>query len=124
MISIFKLKLFHKWARKEGLKNKALKVTIEEMEKGLLGNELGGFVYKKRVSIHGRGKSSGARTLIAFKSDDKAFFIYGFAKNQRDNINDNELKALKRLASELFKYKYNENEIDQAIKAKEIIEVI
>jgi len=119
---IFKLKLFHKWTRKEGLTNKSLKVTIEEMEKGLLGNELGGFVYKKRVSIHGRGKRSGVRTLIAFKIDDKAFFMYGFAKNHRDNINDNELKALKRLANELFKY--NDNEIDQAIKAKEIIEVI
>jgi len=122
MIRIFKLKLFHKWAKKEGFTDKALKVTIEEMEKGLLGNELGGFVYKKRVSIHGRGKSSGARTLIAFKRDDKAFFMYGFAKNQRDNINDNELKALKRLANEFFKY--DDNEIDQAIKAKEIIEVI
>jgi len=122
MLRIFKLKLFHKWARKERLTDKSLKVTIEEMEKGLLGNELGGFVYKKRVSIHGRGKSGGARTLIAFKRDDKAFFMYGFAKNQRDNVNDNELKALKHLANEFFKY--NDNEIDQAIKAKEIIEVI
>jgi len=88
----------------------------------LSGNELGGFVYKKRVSIHGRGKRSGARTLIAFKREDKAFFMYGFAKNQRDDIGDNELKALKRLAKEFFSY--SENEIDQAIKTKEIIEVI
>jgi len=67
-------------------------------------------------------QSGGARTLIAFKRDDKAFFMYGFAKNQKENINDKELKALKRLANEFFKY--NDNEIDQAIKAKEIIEVI
>ncbi|KPA09691.1 protein containing DUF1044 [Candidatus Magnetomorum sp. HK-1] len=119
---IFKLKLFHKWARKEGLTNKALKDTIQEMEKGLLGNELGGFVYKKRVAIQGRGKRSGVRTLIAFKYDEKVFFMYGFAKNQRDNINVVELEALKRLAKELFRY--NDNEIDKAIKAKEIIEVV
>jgi len=119
---IFKLKFFHKWARKEGLTNKSLKETIQEMDKGLIGNELGGFVYKKRVAIQGRGKRSGVRTLIAFKHNNKAFFMYGFAKNQLDNIEPQELKALKRLAKELFSY--NDNGINKAIKAKEIIEVI
>jgi len=33
MIRIFKLKLFNKWAKKEGLTNKSLKIAIEEMEK-------------------------------------------------------------------------------------------
>lgn len=53
---------------------------------------------KKRVAVGGRGKSGGVRTLLAYKVDDKAFFVYGFAKNARANISANELKALKRLA--------------------------
>ncbi|MFZ2485630.1 MAG: type II toxin-antitoxin system RelE/ParE family toxin [Candidatus Rickettsiella isopodorum] len=47
---------------------------------------MGGSVYKKRISIGNRGKSSGSRTLVAFKLNNKAFFIYEFAKNKRSNI--------------------------------------
>jgi len=46
--------------------------------------------------------------------------MYGFAKSQLDNIEPQELKALKRLAKELFSY--NDNGINKAIKVKEIIE--
>ncbi len=48
--------------------------------------------------------------------------MYGFAKKQRDNIEDNELKALKRLAKELLGY--NNKALEQAIEAGEIIEVL
>jgi hypothetical protein len=66
---------------------------------GLIDADLGGNVIKKRVALPGRGKSGGARTLLAYKQGNTAFFIYGFTKNERDNINDQELKALKRLAA-------------------------
>jgi hypothetical protein len=35
---------------------------------------------------------------------DKAFFLYGYAKNQRDNIDDTELQALKKMAAHLLAY--------------------
>lgn len=53
---------------------------------------------KKRIPLGNKGKSGGARTILAFKINDKAFFIYGFAKNKKDNVDEKELKALKRLA--------------------------
>ncbi len=56
-------------------------LAVDEMNDGLWDANLGGQVYKKRVALAGRGKSGGARTLVAFKSHDKAFFMYGFAKN-------------------------------------------
>jgi hypothetical protein len=121
-VRTFKLKLFHKWANKERLTDKSLQQAIIEMENGLIDADLGSHVYKKRVGIHGRGKRGGVRTLIAFKVDEKAFFMYGFAKKQRDNIEDNELKALKRLAKELLGY--NNKALEQAIEAGEIIEVL
>jgi len=76
---IFKNKVFSKWAAKERVSDKALKAAIQEIGNGLVDANLGGNVYKKRVAIGGKGKSGGVRTILAFKVDDKAFFIYGFA---------------------------------------------
>ena len=74
------------------------------MTRGLVDAKLGGNLYKKRVAAPGRGKRGSYRTLAAFKSGNKAFFVYGFAKNERSNINDREERALKALANELLEY--------------------
>jgi hypothetical protein len=120
-MSIFKTMDFAEWARDEGLTDEALHTAVQEMEQGLINANLGGNVYKKRVAIRGRGKSGGLRTIVAFKKEDKAFFIYGFAKNKRDNIKDTELKALKLLAKELFGY--TDQALEKAIEAGQLIEV-
>ena len=98
----YKTKVFARWARKQGLDDDALLDAVEEMEDGKIDADLGGKVYKKRVALPGGGKSGGVRTLIAFKDGEKAFFMYGFAKNERANIGDAELKALKVMAKTLF----------------------
>jgi hypothetical protein len=90
------------------------------MKHGLVDAELGGHVVKKRVALPGQGKR-GARTLLAFNRGDKAFFIYGFAKNERANIGVKELKALKLLAREVLSY--TNPILEKAIKAGELIEV-
>ncbi|TCS37740.1 RelE toxin of RelEB toxin-antitoxin system [Paucimonas lemoignei] len=51
----------------------------------------------------------------------KAFFLYGFAKNQRDNIDDKELRALKLLAAQLLGY--DQKALEKAVKVRELIEV-
>ncbi len=118
---IFKNKAFNKWAGKEGLNDEVLRNAVTEMEQGLVDADLGGHVFKKRVAIAGRGKSGGARTLLAYKVGDKAFFIYGFAKNVRANIKDDELKGLKAYANVLFGY--NDKALKKAIDAGLLIEV-
>lgn len=95
--------------------------AVGEIEQGLIEAHLGGNVVKKRVGIGGRGKSGGVRTILAFKIKHSAFFLYGFAKNQRDNISEKELQALKIMASHLLKY--DDKAIVQAIRAQELIEV-
>ena len=101
-IWLFKTKRFQKWAANENLSDEVLKKAINEIENGLVDAELGGNVYKKRIGILGRGKRSGVRTLLAFKIEDRAFFIYGFSKNERANINADELKALKIYAQDYW----------------------
>jgi len=119
---IYKTKLFNRWAEKEGLADVALGTAVEELARGLIDADLGGHVYKKRIGLAGRGKRGGARTLIAFKVEDKAFFMYGFAKNARANVSDKELKALRLLAEQLLSY--STKALDKAIQAGELIEVI
>lgn len=118
---IFKNKAFSKWATKEGLDDDALRAAVDEMERGLIDADLGGHVVKKRVAIGGRGKSGGARTLLAYKVGNKAFFVYGFAKNARANISADELKALKHLAKELLSY--SDKALTEAIEHGALIEV-
>ncbi|MEQ3694151.1 MAG: type II toxin-antitoxin system RelE/ParE family toxin [Thalassolituus sp.] len=119
---VFKTRHFCKWADKEGLNNRMLLLAIQEIESGLIDADLGGNVYKKRVATNNRGKSSGSRTLLAYKSDNTAFFVYGFTKNTRANVTQTELKALKALAKELLSY--SNKELVNAITYGEIIEVI
>ena len=95
--------------------------AVAEMNDGLWDANLGGQLYKKRVALAGRGKSGGARTLVAFKSDDKAFFMYGFAKNQRSNITAKEKQALKRMAGELLGY--SDKQLRQALGHGTFIEI-
>ena len=117
----FKVKAFAKWASGEGLSDGALASAVVEMEHGLIDARLGGQVIKKRVALPGRGKRGSARTLVAFKQGDKVFFIYGFAKNERANVSDKELRALKMLAKELLNYAAPV--LAKAMKAGELIEI-
>lgn len=41
--------------------------------------------------------------LIAYQKNKRAVFLYGFAKNERENINDDELVALKEIAAAWLK---------------------
>jgi hypothetical protein len=86
-----------------------------------LADALGGYVYKKRVALPGRGKRGGARTLIAFKRGAAAFFIYGYPKNERANIRDDELRALRLLAGQLLGY--SAQELARAVESGELSEV-
>jgi len=121
-MQVFKNKAFAKWAKKEGLKDGALLEAVDEMASGLVEANLGGHVFKKRVAVGGRGKSGGVRTLLAYRFGDKAFFVYGFAKNARTNINHKELKALKLYADTLLNY--GKTELKRAVKSGELIEVV
>jgi hypothetical protein len=79
---------------------------------------LGGHVFKKRVGIDGRGKRSGLRTLLAFRVGERAFFVFGFAKNERTDVSDKGLVALKPLGSQLLGY--DARTLSQALRAREL----
>lgn len=102
MHRVFKTRSFVSQMKKSGVSDTALAKAVSEMRRGLVDADLGGGVVKKRVAISGRGKSGGARTLVATNRGNRWFFIYGFLKNERANVNDEELEALKMYAPELL----------------------
>ena len=91
------------------------------MEQGLIEADLGGHVYKKRVALPGRGKSGSLRTIIAYRLEDRAFYVYGFAKNKRANIRDDELKVLKVVAENLLSH--SDQQLNDLLAVEELVEV-
>ncbi|AFZ32553.1 hypothetical protein Glo7428_4104 [Gloeocapsa sp. PCC 7428] len=100
---VFKNSWFQRFAKKEGITDEVLLEAVTRAEQGLIDADLGGGVIKQRIAKQGKGKSSGYRSIIIFKKGDKAFFVFGFPKNQRQNISEEELAAFKKLAKEVFK---------------------
>ncbi|HAU1234407.1 TPA: type II toxin-antitoxin system RelE/ParE family toxin [Legionella pneumophila] len=120
-MEIYKITAFSEWADEYNVSDELLFETIIEMNNGLFDANLGGNVYKKRIPLDNKGKRGGARTIIAFKYNDKAFFIYSFAKNKQANISDKELKALKKLAKVYFSL--TDKEIIEALRLGNLIKV-
>ncbi len=120
MIS-FKTKAFARWAKKEGLDDAALCKALHEMERGLYEADLGGGVLKKRIARSGEGKRGGFRTLIATNKENRWFFMFGWPKNERSNIDAREETAIKKMASHLLTLK--PTELAAAKQEGELIEV-
>jgi hypothetical protein len=89
---------FARWMRRNKVVDDDLFAATEEMVAGLIDADLGGHIVKKRVALQGRGKSSGARTIVATRFGRKWIYLFGFEKNERSNIDSSELKALQELA--------------------------
>jgi hypothetical protein len=99
---IFKTRHFSRWSRKTSLSDEMLHRAVTEMAQGLIDADLGGGLFKKRIALPGRGKSGSVRTLLASNCGDRWIFIVGFEKNERANISDKELDALKMVAKDLL----------------------
>lgn len=101
---VFKNKSFARFARKARITDAILCAAIADASRGLIDADLGGGVLKQRIARQGGGKSGGFRTIILFRVGGRAFFVHGFAKNEQDNIRDDELAAFKLLATEMLAY--------------------
>ena len=95
--------------------------AVEEMAAGLYEADLGGGLFKKRIARPGQGKSGGWRTLVATNKNSRWVFVFGFAKNERANIGDDEEEALKKLAAHLLSL--TSVAIGKAKAAGELLEV-
>jgi hypothetical protein len=100
---VFKTKTFDRWLRKTELSDPHLCNAVAEMSAGQIDADLGGQVFKKRVAAPGRGKSGSARVVVATNLASRWFFVYGFEKKYRANIDARELAAFQQLAAVLLR---------------------
>jgi hypothetical protein len=104
LLRVFKTKAFSRFARKADLSDGLLSQAVADAERGLVAADLGGGVIKQRIARPGQGKSGGFRTIVLFRAGERAFFVRGFAKNELDNIDEDELRAFKALAAKMLAY--------------------
>ena len=95
---LFKTKGFTRFARRERISDESLREAVRRAERGFLDAQLGGGVIKQRVARPGQGRSGGYRVLLAYRAGTLSVFLYGFAKSERDNVDDDELATLRDIA--------------------------
>ena len=76
---------------------------------------------KQRIARRNEGKSGGYRSIILYRTETLAFFVYGYAKNERDNITADDLKAFKKLAKTVLSF--GTHQLEAAVTAGVFIEV-
>ncbi len=96
-------------------------VAVANAEEGLIDADLGSGVIKQRIARENEGKSGGFRSIVLFRSGDKAFFVYGFLKSAQGNIRKGELKGFRKLSNEMLGY--DKTAIDKALNSGAIVEV-
>ena len=118
---VFKNTWFTRFADKEGITDSELKEMVNHLEAGQAEADLGGGVYKVRVARTGEGKSRGYRVIVFFKSEERLFYVYGFAKSDRSNIDQKETREYKALAKKYLNL--SDEIIEKAIRLGKFVEI-
>lgn len=119
-VPIFKVQTFARFARRQRISDASLCASIARAESGLVDADLGSGLIKQRLSRPGQGKRGGYRVVIAFRSKHRAVFLFGFAKNELDNIDANQLATLRQIAD--LWLAANHQQIERAIRDGLLIE--
>ncbi|MGL9622176.1 type II toxin-antitoxin system RelE/ParE family toxin [Bradyrhizobium sp. U531] len=117
---IFKTRTLARFARQNRIPDASLVAAIDRATRGLIDANLGGRIIKQRVARPGEGKRGGFRLLIGFGSE-RSVFLFGFAKNERENIDDAELTTLREIAASFLSA--SNAKIEQALNDGTLIEV-
>ena len=120
-VRIFKSRWFQRFARKEGIADAVLCEAVARAEEGQIDADLGGGVIKQRIARPGQGRSKGYRTIVFFRRGTTAFFVYGFAKSQRANIDRDEEEQFKEAAKHVLAL--TEKQLAELLKKGDFMEV-
>lgn len=118
---IFKSKWFAKFTRKEHISDAQLRAAVRDAENGKIDADYGGGVIKQRIARPNEGKSGGYRSVILYRKGNKSFFVYGFAKSERENIDAVEEWEFKELAKVTFGF--SDDQLATLVKKGAYVEV-
>ena len=120
-MKVLSTKWFKKWSKKANLKNQDLLEAIENLEGGISTAKLGNHLFKIRVKREHSGKSSGFRAIVVYQENDRAIFLYGFGKNEKENIDNAELRYFKKLGNDLLALR--KNQLKQFIEQRILFDI-
>jgi hypothetical protein len=120
-VKVFETKWFLRFARREGISRETLCDAVRRAERGQIDADLGGGIIKQRIARKGQGRSGGYRSLIVYRAEDRAIFVFGFAKSDRDDLEPDELKDSRKLAALMLAY--DAEQLEQAVENGELWEV-
>lgn len=118
---IFANRWFARFADKQNIGDDDLREAVSRAERGLIDADLGGGVIKQRIARKGQGKSGGFRSVVLFRQGERAFFVYAFAKSDRDNIDQSELSTYKTAAAVYLNY--TDDELTLFLKQGTLMEI-
>jgi hypothetical protein len=111
---VFQTAWFAKKARSAGISIADLSKAAMELDAGH-GDDLGGNIWKKRLDKNTK------RGIVVNKIGDFWVFVYLYAKSDRENIDERELRDFKRLARDYGRAK--RADIDEMLNSKELVEI-
>lgn len=111
---VFKTKWFTREAKARKIADSELCDAINELLQGQ-GDDLGGGVWKKRLN------KNLDRSIVLAKGGSRWIYAYLFEKKDRANIEEDELKAFKKLAKDYEKA--SDEQIKDLLKSKELTEI-
>jgi hypothetical protein len=120
-LKVYKTKEFARFARRESIDDRRLFEAADRAGRGLIDADLGGGLIKQRIARVGQGRRGGYRALAAFKAEARAVFIYGFAKNEHNNIGPDELEFWRRIA--VTYVSMSAAQFTALVSSREVIEV-
>jgi hypothetical protein len=99
---VFKTRWFARFAGRERIAVESLSEAIERAERGIVDADLGEGAIKQRVARKGQGRSGGYRAIVAYRVGDRAVFLFGFAKNEMDNIGLDRVRKWRAAAAQVL----------------------
>ena len=118
---VFKSRWFQRFARRERISDTVLLDAVDRAEKGRIDADLGCGVIRQRIARPGQGRSKGYRTIVFFRSGARAFFVFGFARSRRANIDADEEEQFKQAARHVLAL--TEKQIAELLKKGDFVEV-
>lgn len=118
---IYANRWFAKFAAKEKISDAMLADAVRRAESGLIDADLGSGLIKQRIARQGGGKSGGYRSILIFRSGERAIFVFAFAKSAKSNLSKAELKVYRKAASIMLEL--GEDQIATGVEAGQLVEV-
>ena len=120
-IRIYANRWFAKFAAKEKISDATLADAVRRAETGLIDVDLGGGLIKQRIARRGGGRSGGYRSILIFRSGERAIFVFAFARSGKANLSAAELKVYRKAAGIMLEL--GEDQIETEVEAGRLVEV-